>query len=791
MTRTFSQRLALASFAALVITTNVGRGVAGAAGTTPNTVISNTATASYQDGNGTSYNTSSNTVTTTVQNAPSLAIAPPTPQSVSPGQIVVDTYTLTNTGNAAGNFSIPTGTPATVGANGTFQGYVIAGSTLCTTANPCDITNANIELGKLAATAPAGTLAIGVEYLAKASDVAGNTIPTTLTANITQPASSAAPAATSANVTQTVTDTVANQARLDLQKTAVSPTIPPGVPATATMDIAYTITGNDGGAFGANDLLSVKTLLGSPNPGVLITDLIPQFGGVPLNLDIANAAPTVTVPGGNTGTTATLYYSTSATGAAGSWSTTYANGDFYIGVLLSGGTGGLELPAKSTQSNGVGQVSVAQVVLKFSTFAPVGTGAANLGSVNNFANSVIGGNPGASGVVPIIGPFGASGEADSANPTTPITGAIDNPTAGTVGNTAAPGGVSNNAPGQAFASNQVVTGPLNFAASTGSYPAAPNAGAAAPTNNLDYTAVGFVCANGSAINDGTTKCTIPTAGITVPGSYVNNGNAADTLAISVTAPVGFTAQVFTATGCSPSITTLNTTGCTKGAALTGVAASGVTVTGTLGSVASSAGGNYLVVYLPTTPGTSSVGPFTAIDSIVTVAGSQGGSVAADTNNTHFDLYPGGPIQLTKSQAIVTNCPAGSTGQTAGAPCPGGTITYTVTYVNTAPAAAYAGGANVGSEPGFAYNAIVTGSGANALVINEDGTGADPNAKANNWAIFTNGLTAAPTTTGTTVFSFVYAPTAGTAAGSTKFTATANSAIPAGATGTVVFSAIVK
>src|SRR5689334_447805 len=42
--------------------------------TAPGTVIYNTATANYQDNNGTSYTSTSNQVSTVVQNAPSLVI---------------------------------------------------------------------------------------------------------------------------------------------------------------------------------------------------------------------------------------------------------------------------------------------------------------------------------------------------------------------------------------------------------------------------------------------------------------------------------------------------------------------------------------------------------------------------------------------------------------------------------------------------------------------------------------------------------------------------------------------
>ena len=778
-TRTL-QRLALSLVASFAFTMQAGQGSALAAGTTPNTVISNTATATYNDGNGNSYSTNSNTVTTTVQNAPSLSIAPPAAQNVAAGQVVVDTYTLSNTGNAAGTFSIPTGSPATVSSNGTFVGYVISGTT-CTALSPCNITSANTALAGLAATAPGATITIGVEYAVSTtpSPSTGGTVATTLTAAITQPALGAAPAATSANATATGTDNIQPQARLDLQKSTVAP-------ASATSDINFTITANNGGAFGATDLQSVKALLGSPAAGVIVSDKIPTFGGAPLTLDLAaGLAPTVTLSGASAGATATLYYSTSSTGAQGSWTTSYIAGDSFIAVLISGGALGVELPSRPGGSSGAGAVTSPQVTLSFNTNQPTGTGAANAGSITNIANSLIGGNPGATGITPIIGPFSGTGEADSATPTTSISGAINNTTSST--GAGAPGGASNTVTSQAFATNTVVVGPLNNPGTTGSYPAAPNNGTAAATNNLDYTAAGFVCANGAAINNGTFTCTIPTAGITVPGTFQNTGNGADTLTLSVSAPAGFTAQAFLATGCSPSISSLNTTGCTIGAPITGVVAAGSTGSGSLGTVPSSGMGNYIVAYKPTTPGTSAVAPFTAINSVITVAGSQGGTVSSDSNNTNIVLYPGGPISLSKSQAIVTNCPTGSTGQTAGAVCPGGTITYTVTYLNGAPASSIAGGANVGTQPAFTYNAITTpASGAGVLVVTEDGA-----AGTNNWATFTNGLTAAPTTTGTTTFTFAYAPTAGTAAGSGRFIATANGAVNAGATGTIVFSAIVK
>jgi hypothetical protein len=780
-----SWRFAMVAVAVFGFTAQFGQGSAIAAGTAPATVISNTATASYTDGNGNSYTTNSNTVTTTVQNAPSVSVTPPTAQTVSPGQVVVDTYTLTNTGNGPANFTLPTA--ATVGTNGTLAGYVIAG-TNCTAAAPCTLANANTALAGLAPSASGGTLVVGIEYTVSSTATAGTTIPTVLSAATTQAAASqtvagvttTVPAATSATSTGTITDTVAAQARLDIEKAITAPT-------SATAPITFTITANNGGGFAATDLQSVKALLGSANPGVLITDAIPVFpaGGTPLTL---SGTPTATLPGGNTGSTATIYYSTSATGAAGSWSTTYAAGDYFIGVLVSGGTGGVELPSKPTGSTGAGSVTTPQVTLTFATVQPTGNGAANAGAITDVANSVIGGNPGSTGVTPIIGPNIPAGTADSATPTTPITNAVDNTTPVTPnGSTAPPGGASNQATTAAYSAAMVLNGPADDAGATGSYPAAPNNGGGAASNQLDYTAVSFACASGKSVTG--TTCTIPTAGVSVPGTYTNSGNNSDTLSFNVVVPIGFTATVYNAT-CPASIPagTNITSACTAtGAAIatgSSTTTAAGTVTGSFGTVASGASGNYVVVYTPLTPGTTAVANGTPIDSTVTVTGTAG--TAQDSNATHIDLFPGGPITLNKSAAVVTGC-TGTGQNTTSAVCPGGTITYSIAFASTAPVGSVA--TNPGTEPVYATQGLT----ASNFVITEDGTGANANTPGNNWATYSNGLTAAPVVTntvGSTAFTFAYSPTAGTAAGSTKFTATATT-IAAGSTGTISFSVTVK
>ena len=98
-----------------------------AAGTAANTVISNTASATYNDPNnaGATLNATSNTVTVTVAEVAGITVGAGAvtdtvaahPANILPGDVVNYDFVVTNIGNAADTFDLP-GT-ATVTGNGT------------------------------------------------------------------------------------------------------------------------------------------------------------------------------------------------------------------------------------------------------------------------------------------------------------------------------------------------------------------------------------------------------------------------------------------------------------------------------------------------------------------------------------------------------------------------------------------------------------------------------------------------------------------------------------------------
>jgi hypothetical protein len=525
---------------------------------------------------------------------------------------------------------------------------------------------------------------------------------------------------------------------------------------------------------------------------------VPHFTGATTQA-VLTAAPAVpALPAGDTGT---VYYSTSTDGLSG-WTTTFDPAANYVALFVTTtNAGGIVFPSNPVSGEGAGNVPTPQFTFTFSTTQPQGSGVSVPGALSNIANSVIGGNPGNAGT-PIIAP-GITVNSDYETTTTTFPASTfaataANTTPGTNPGTP-PGGASNVVTTQAFASLAALNGPVANSGATGSYN-----GSVAVSNQNDFTDVSFACASGSSTNDGATACTWPAAGVAVPETIQNSGNGTDTYNIYATAPAGFTVQLYAATGCPTTTPTVlpiapySTTGCTIGAAISAASASGGSVTTTAGqSILSNATYSYVVVYKAVA---GSSAPFTAVtgDTIAygTAATLNAGvpTLGTDANETWQTLYPGGPVKVTKSQAIVSNC-SGTPAPAAGTVCPGGTITYTLAYANVAPAALANGGTGLGTEPAFATNAINIGAG--SLTVTDDGTATG------SWSASTFGIDAAvapsSTTTGTT---FTYTPAVALSSGTypaktqgpTKIAALVGGTtgvLAPGATGNVVFQVTVK
>ncbi len=149
-----------------------------AAGTAANTIISNTASATYNDPNnaGTTLNATSNTVTVTIAEVAGITVSASTitdvthPGTVLPGDAVNYDFIVTNIGNAANTFTLPG--VATVSGNGTATGalqYSVNGGTSFTA----------IPAGGLAATpsvASGGTIIVRVPVTISAAANSGDII---------------------------------------------------------------------------------------------------------------------------------------------------------------------------------------------------------------------------------------------------------------------------------------------------------------------------------------------------------------------------------------------------------------------------------------------------------------------------------------------------------------------------------------------------------------------------------------------------------------------------------------
>ncbi|HKU69014.1 MAG TPA: hypothetical protein VJP85_14685 [Candidatus Baltobacteraceae bacterium] len=733
----------------------------------PGTQITNSASATYKDANGNSYTTTSNVVTTVVQNAPSLTNTAGTGTNYAPAQQVTDTFVLANTGNASGYLQL-TG-DATLGGTDAASATLGNGASTCTTpagsqpaackyaatvgATTYYFTSYNSTTDNNALnywlkntnplTASGSSVTISVYYTLASNAATGssNTVTSSITANITYAAAASAPSETSANQSGTQTNTVQADARLDLYKSSSQ--------NGTTGDITYTISAHNGGAFGAKDLQSVKTLLGAAAAGVLVSDRVPQFGGSPLKLSNTGAVTVTTnaTYGFASAAVADTYYTTSATGTTG-W--TKATGNLptdgsvtYIAIFIHGGScssvSGFELCADTAHATNPGNVNVASAAaLQFSfvVAAPSGSGSGNAGAVTNIGNGVIGDNQ---PTEHILGPGipGATADSTSSSALTTSGQGINNTT-----NTST-GGASNQTSDKALAAYNVQNGPSGQPASSGSYD-----GSAAANASDDFTAVSFGISTDSITNTGTTAGTPVTAATTgsattlcVAGTIKNSGNKDDSYNITAYAPTAFAipgtggqsfAGTFSAGGTQLATWTVGVySNNTCSSALGGAAAASSSSTAANVAVTSGSTLTYYIGY--TAP--SGTAYFTRFDSLVHAV-SVGDATKSD--DTHDELYSSF-VALTKSQSITsTNCPSGaSPAYGAGTVCTGDSIGYTLDYRNLVLGTS-------DTNVSFAACTTQTGSG-NALVITDDGTVSSSSSSTtqNNWGYFTTGLQSAP------------------------------------------------
>jgi len=772
----------------------------GATGTPAGTTIVNQATASYSDGAGNVFSSTSNTVTTTVQSAPSLSIVAGATEKTVPGGQLTDDFVVTNTGNGVATFALTTTTPqgGNDGGSATIVAYTVtsaaalptlpAGCTsLGTTSASCaTLAELNTLLGSVTL-AIGSTLNVGLVYNVANSATPGtptapNTVVTSLNGTSTQsaannPGSTGTVTSTALPTAPSETDDVLLDARLDLQKAGVNS----GNASAPTL--TYTIYGADGGDTAAHDLLSVKALLGGSAPaGVFVTDAIPAFNGAPLG--VQSLALAGNAANGFAAGAATFYYATGTTPT--SWTALAANaappaGATFVGVLLSGGANGVELNANNGATS-TGRVAAANAAftLTIVTAAPSGTGSGNANAVVNQADSVVGGgesnplpdaavtNPPAYVLGPAI-PADTNDAASGSLDTTPGTG-LAYPTQ-PAGTPATQQGASNAVGNSSLASGSVFNGPFANPMATGSY------NGVAPVNTSDdFSAIAYSPSGFVPTNTAPAGVTGNALGSTATGAYAvfqntlqNQGNAADNITVSVVAPSGWTVAIF-ASGANVTTATPLSGPAAATASTTFNAVPSGGPTGTTNVV------NYQVVYYPSAAATA----FTTYDSVVTATS---GNTPSVSNTTHDETVIGGPLALSKSLTLdTTTCP----GNVA---VPGCILKYAITYTNNALPASVCP-----ATPPTTYPAYDGGYFVKGITLTENGKtgpstwGATYTTSSGGTANVTTGLNApAVDTFSTTTFT-------GNTAGSYAFAAaiggTSGLILAPGCSGTVTFAVTV-
>jgi hypothetical protein len=760
--RSSSRLLIAAIVAACAFVGDVGQALA--TPTPPNTIISNTSSASYSDVASNAYTANSNTVTVTVQNAPSITLAPVNATAtVAPGQTVTDSFTITNTGNAAGDVQFTAGGVTGAGTDNSYASSATFSYTNGGTTTPeASLAALNTALQSVQV-AEGAAITVSVIYPLQTGATALGTVTTALTGTITYAAVGGAAQQTStALVSAPETDTVQADVRLDV---ALSATQDP-----SSGVVTYQLKAADGtGTWGAKDSAAVKLLLGTATGGVFISAKIPQFNAVPLAIS-GNASVTAgTTAAGYPISVATpqIYYTTNATGIGGSWTQAAGGvigaGATYIGVFISGGTctingasmANVDICPATTPTSTPGVVNTPAITLTFAVVPPSGTGSADTGSISTFGNSIIGDNATTEHVI-------APGITLNSLPDASAT--ISNLTNAGVGlnnttPTNAPSGASTIQANQALAAYVVLNGPYGNAGATGQYD-----GIGSNDNNHDFTAVSFVSTNAYTTTNTTGGYTATTTSVTaavvssipVESTILNNGNKADVYNIVATAPTGW--KVTLGTDPNP-----GTGLCTGSVSWGGSAQSALSGTSTAANVNVPSGAtvNYCAIYWAPA-GVTYLSH--AVDNVVATSTNLGTGLG--TNTTYHLLYAGF-VAVTTTQTITsTGCPGGVV--PGSGVCPSGVIQYTIDYHNVV------NPLDTSSAPAQSFKGVMTKAG--TLVITADGS--NGSGLGNNWGAFSGGASQPADTTGATNSVFAYytgaaagtGPTAVWQAGVTKFTA---------------------
>lgn len=745
--------------------------------TTPGQTITNAASATYSDGTNT-YDILSNTVTVTVQNAPSLVVLTNngtatgalttnglTPSSSPvPGDKLSDIYTLVNTGNGTGYFVLatvaetaPTPLPGTnngVTESGPETGvtYTVSCTLGASTFNQTETTLAavNTDLSSQAAcdaTPANGSVNIAVNYQSNAT----GTVNTQMEAQVVYNGSGTGyNTANSLWYTNQYNDAIVGDERVDIQKSAGA--------IDGGGDVTFTITANNGGSAAANYVNGYGTTCGTTvdvcgaaltGPGILIADKVPDGASTPL--PVVSMSPSPGPQALSAGETVSMVYTSDTTAKTG-W-TAYSGGGFpagtaYVGVFLTGNSNGIGLPGDPTPAPGpassAGSVAAASSQIGWSM--KVGPIPPNL-TVNNVVTAPVGDNKQC-----IEGP-GLTTTATSCDPSGPNPAPGNTPGDPYIPLTTPPPVPSSPIPGLSNTSTVIApslyNGPLaqpdavgcfNSNATPVPFPTwspMPNPFptvspttepvCAATDNNDDYTqAVAVPNPSNTNMPYG---AQMPVANtVTVTNAVKNPGALATNYQLTFpTLPASLTVTSVTYGSASCSSTSTPSGGAYP-----------------LGSIGAGATIMYCVQY---TTATGASAPYYFQPQYVQLRVAYTSAPTVYYNDTWNVLMPGGFVELVKTANMLSNgnCTGSITGglPTLGV-CPGGLIQYAVAYYNTLPITA----SGTPAEPA-ASTLAMSGN----LVITEDGAG-----NGSNWTTYTGGLfdpaggTVAPLVAGQTLAS---------------------------------------